>query len=71
MPLAPLSEVKRFMSHPLSTLRAMEPTPNIEIPEPEPMSLDMALCDPVAYLASFGIGAELVIVVPAPMAPAA
>lgn len=49
----------------------MEPMPTTETPEEEPMHADVGLLDPVAYLRSLGIEAELVAVVEPPMAPAA
>lgn len=70
MPLSLLSAVKVFLSHPLFTLRVMEAKPSTDTPEIEPVETEEPLLDPVAYLRSLGIEAELMAVVP-PIAPAA
>ncbi|MGH8944848.1 MAG: hypothetical protein ACRDVL_01705 [Acidimicrobiia bacterium] len=49
----------------------MEPMPITEMPAGESTGVEDPSVDPVAYLRSLGIEAELMAVVKAPMAPAA
>lgn len=49
----------------------METNANTEAPKAQSVEIESQLVDPVAYLGSLGIEAELVAVVAAPMAPAA
>jgi len=67
MSLAGLGRVLEFLSHPALSLNHMEDRQITESSGETPAPVT----DPVAYLGTFGIDAELVAVVETPVAPAA
>lgn len=67
MSLAGMGRVLEFLSHPALTLNHMEDRQITETSGETPAPVT----DPVAYLGTFGIDAELVAVVKTPVAPAA